>query len=173
MGELSPGSFIWRDGAMIPTTSYQLKRCDEHFKDGERYFLVEHQDRSINSHNHYFASVREAWMNLPEAEAVKYPDSIMLRKRALIMTGWRDETVTACKTSEDALRLAAMLEAMDRYAVVLVNDCVVTTLRAKSQKIKAMSKKDFQQSKTEVLAWVWNLVGVDPALGNKEAGKAA
>ncbi len=112
-------------------------------------------------------------MNLPEAEAVKYPDSIMLRKRALIMTGWRDETVTACKTPKDALRLAAMVEGMDRYAVVLVNDCVVTTIRAKSQKIKAMSKKDFQQSKTEVLAWVWNLVGVDPALGNKEAGKAA
>lgn len=160
-------------GKFIAPSTFFCNRADERFKEGERYQMVEHHDRSANSHRHYFASIYEAWMNLPEAEAPKYPDSETLRKRALIFTGWRNETITVCASEDHANRLAALIESLDPFAVVIVRDNTVTTLRAKSQSQKAMGKADFQKSKDDVLAWCWKIVGVDPETGNANAGASA
>lgn len=57
---------------------------------GQVYFLEHREERSSASHAHYFACVADAWMNLPDALAERFPTPEALRKYALIMTGYRD-----------------------------------------------------------------------------------
>jgi len=40
---------------------------------------------------------------------------------------------------EEAQRIAAFIKPMDTYAMVIVNECVVTVYTAKSQSLKAMA----------------------------------
>ncbi|BAQ18355.1 hypothetical protein [Methyloceanibacter caenitepidi] len=170
---LIPVACLWKNGAFIPATSYQLKRCQEHFEDGKRYALIEHQERSINSHNHYFAALHDAWQNLPEDIGVDFPTVEHLRKRALISTGYYDQRSVVCADNEEARRVAAFIRPMDEFALVAVNGPAVVVRTPKSQTYRAMDRKTFSESKEKVLGWVWDLVGVDPDTGNREAGQAA
>lgn len=173
MTELAPTTFLWKDDVLVPATSYQLTRCREHFTEGERYDLVENHERTAKSHKHYFAQLREAWLNLPEDIAHEFPTVHHLRAAALIATGFYHQRSVMCSSQEEARRVAAFVAPLDEYALVSVNGTAVVMRSAKSQNYRAMDKKEFARSKEAVLAWVWNLVGVDPALGNREAGQAA
>lgn len=169
----SPLVFVWQGDSFTPATPYQAKQCDERYVIGQRYQLVEHHDRSAASHNHYFAALAEAWGNLPEQLEPQFPTVEHLRKRALILTGYRDESSFVCASKAEAVRLAAFLRPIDDFAVISVHEAAVVRWIAKSQSVKAMGKAEFNQSKQKVLAWVWELIGVDPVTGNKEAGRAA
>jgi len=173
MSDTYPFPFRWTGEAMEPVTAYWKRKADERFVIGEKYLMVEQLERSLRSHNHYFASVHEAWQNLPEQIAPHYPTAEHLRKRALIMTGYRNETVIVCASPDDAMRTSGLVSALDEFAVCVQHNNLITVWRAKSQKMKAMGAKDFAKSKTDVLAWCWNLVGVDPETGAANAGKAA
>lgn len=50
---------------------------------------------------------------------------------------------------------------MDEYAIVEAVECVVRVYTAKSQSMKAMGNRDFQQSKSDVLDFVDDLLGVE------------
>ena len=56
----------WDGEAFVPATPYQAKLADERFVVGERYAMVEHHERSSASHAHYFATLHDLWLNLPE-----------------------------------------------------------------------------------------------------------
>ena len=60
---------------------------------------------------------------------------------------------------EQALKLRRELKAADGYALVLVNDSVVTKYTAKSQSESAMGKQDFQKSKDDCLAAMAEMLG--------------
>lgn len=160
--------------AMVPLGRFARQAHDQ-FEPEQTYFLGEVEVRSEVSHRHEFAWLREAWQTLPEGIAADYPSAEHLRKRALINTGWCNVRDYACASRAEAVRLAAALRGeLDEYTVVVVSDASVRVLRAKSQGKGKMSPADFQKSKTDILEWVSNLLGVDPSdLSAREPATAA
>lgn len=167
----APIIYQWSGEAMEPLPRFR-KLCDQQFCVGEQYRMEAREERSMASHNFYFASIHEAWSNLPEDQAERFPSAEHLRKYALIRAGFRDERSISCASKAEALRVAAFIKPIDDYAVVIARDALVVVYTAKSQSVRAMGKADFQASKDAVLDVIAGLIGVAPdALA--EAGKAA
>lgn len=156
--------FVWTGEAMVPPPGF-ARRCDEAFVIGQRYTMVEVLERSGVSHRHFFVLVREAWMNLPEADAQRFLNADILRKHALIRAGYCDVTTTVCKFKTEAQRMAGALQAQaahqDDYVIVTVSGKVVTSYRAKSMKMLSMDKATFQAAKDAVLSILSDMIGVD------------
>lgn len=156
-----PLSFRWDGENLVPRSP---KVCDERLVVGELYRCELIEERSLASHNAYFAQIHERWLSLPDHIALQFPSPDSLRYHALIMTGWRRERKFACRDSQEARRLAAALippSVDDGYAVISVNDNVVIEWRAMSQSYRAMPRKgDFQKSKQDVLDWIDDLLGI-------------
>lgn len=165
-----PLPFQWDGEAMVPL---RPRLADRYYVVGEVYTLEPLEDRSEASHNHYFAALHDAWLNLRDDLLDQYPTVEALRKRALIKAGYRDERSIVCESPEQAQAVAAFIEPMDRYAVVIVKDNVVWHLTAKSQSKKAMGKTEFEASKKAVLDIVSNLIGVSTDDLRRNAGRAA
>lgn len=151
--------FRWTGDAMEPLRGFQ-KRADAAFVVGEVYRLEPVEERSAASHRFYFASVNEAWQNLPERLAIEHPTAEHLRKWALCKTGFANERQMVASSKAEALRLAAFIKPMDEFAVVEVRDAVVRVWTARSQSIRAMGKADFELSKRAVLDKLAQLIGV-------------
>lgn len=163
----------WDGEAFYPAGRYWAKLADRQFVVGERYPIQVWEERSVISHNHYFACVAEAWKNLPEDMAMLYPTPPHLRKRALIQAGYYDETIVDAGSKAAALRVASFVRPSDDFALVFVRDQFVIRRTAKSQSRKAMGKKDFQESKQAVLDIVSEMVGVTTTDLQGNAGQAA
>lgn len=166
----APFEAIWheREGVFRPLARFHNVVAAE-YGDGECVRLVRQEARSQASHNHFFAALNDAWLNLPEGEAERFPSAEHLRKWALIKAGYRDERTFVCGSKAEAQRLAAFVKPMDEYAVVVVREAVVTVWTAKSQSMRAMGKADFQRSKDDVLEVVAGMIGATPA----QLGRAA
>lgn len=169
----SPVLFLWDGEAMRPAGPYWQRRADAEFVVGERSQLIRHEERSHNSHAHYFAALNDAWLSLPDHLAMQYPTAEHLRKHALIATGFRDERKIACSSIIEARKIAAFIKPMDEYALVIPRGDVVVVATAKSQSMKAMGKAVFQDSKQKVLDYVSALIGVEPEALSANAGRAA
>lgn len=160
-GEFKAPSKFWSD------------RADKDFVIGEVYRMGEHHDRSAASHGHYFASIRNAWVNLPDSLVDEYPSPEALRKKLLVKCGYADERSIVCASKAEAQRVAAFIKPMDEYAVVIVREAVVRVYTAQSQSRKAMGGKVFQESKTKVMDAIDDLLGVERGATAKNAGQAA
>ena len=149
--------------------------CNDAFTVGEVYRMEVIEERSIVSHRHYFATLHDLWMNLPETAAISFPSDEHFRKHCLIMTGFRDERSFVAASKAEALRLAAFVKPLDEYAIVSVHEATVLVWTAQSQSARAMGKVKFQQSKQAVLDYASELVGVPPAaaLSDPEGARAA
>lgn len=158
----APIYFAWDGEAMAPLPRF-AKMADKKFVVGMNYPMVVHEERSRESHSHYFAALSEAWKNLPEEIADRFPTSEHLRKFALVKAGFADERSIVCSSKAEALRVAAFVKPMDDYAIVLARDTTVKVFTAQSQSMRAMGKKDFQASKQAVLDIVAGMIGVAPA----------
>jgi hypothetical protein len=152
----------WNGEAMIPANSLWASRADRQFVVGEVYKMVEHNDRSENSHNHYFAAVKNGFDNLPDDLRGDYPTAEHLRKKALIKCGYRNERDIVLSSKADAERVAAFMRPADDYSIVFNVECVVREWTAKSQKKSAMDAREFQKSKQDVLDFIAQLLGVQP-----------
>lgn len=133
--------------------------ADRQYVVGEVYRLVPYADRSPASHNHYFACIHDAWVNLPEGEMDRFPSAEHLRKWALIKSGYCTQETFVAKDVDEAIRLAIRFKEIDDYTVVLCSLNCVTRFEAKSQKRRAMGKKEFQESKDKVLDQISRLIG--------------
>ena len=179
--KLYPAAFVWKEitdaqtgeviRAMIPRPHFQ-KQCNHQFVLGEGYVLDIHDDISDASRGHYFASLKDAWMNLPEEIGKQYPTIEHLRKYALCHTGWANERTIVCDSEQEAKRLAITIRAFDGFAVIVRRGEVVKIWTARSQSARAMTKEDFQKSKTDVLDYVANLIEVKRSELEKQAGKS-
>lgn len=154
-----PQGFTWDGEAMIPRSP---KLADKAYTVGESYLLVTHEDRSTATHNHEFAWLKDAWLNLPESLADQYPTPEHLRKRALIDADFYDETIVDAGTNAAALRVASAFRSREEFSLVIVRGPAVVIRTAKSQSRRSMNKKDFQASKTAILEVVSNMIGVKP-----------
>lgn len=158
-----PIKFIWNGEAMVPATAYWARQCDRQFVVGAQYPLVEEHERSQASHNHEFAFVTEAWSSFPDHLLEQFPSPEHLRKYALIRKGFATMVQHACASKAEAERLQAALSGhVDKYALVIRRDAIVTVYEAESQSYRTMSKARFQQSKTAIMEFIGDLLGVAP-----------
>lgn len=167
---IPPLLFHWDGESMTPKNP---SLADRYYTVGESYRLEVREERSAASHSHFFASVQEAWQNLPEGLATSWPSADHLRKFALIKAGYRDERSIVCASRAEAIRVGAFVKPMDEYAVVTVSESVVTVYTAKSQSMRAMGRERFQESKQAVLDVLAEMVGVRPEELRANAGQAA
>ena len=167
---IAPMEFEWNGEAMMPL---HPRVADRQYVVGERYRLAPLEQRSMNSHNHFFSALAEGWRNLPDDLTERFPSIDHLRKFALIKAGFRDERSIVCASKAEALRLASFILPLDIFAVVIARETTVTVLTAKSQSMRAMGKQDFEASKQAVLDLVAGMVGVTADTLKANAGKAA
>lgn len=155
-----PCAFQWSGEAMVPTRGFAAL-ANKEFVVGEVYTLDNADPtRSMASHRHYFAAVHEAWLNLPEHDAERFPTAEHLRKFCLIRASYRDERSIVCASRAEAVRVGAFVKPMDDHAVVAVSEAVVRVYTAKSQSPRAMGRKVFQESKDAVLAILAEMIEV-------------
>lgn len=159
MNTTPPLSFVWdaTRSVMIPR---RPNFADRVYVDWEEYRLGVIEERSINSHNHYFAALADAWSNLPDHELQRFPTVEHLRKYALIRSGFASEQQFVCTSKAEAARLAQWLKPIDDYSVIVPREATVMRYVAQSQSRKAMGNEEFQRSKTAVLDFVADLIGV-------------
>lgn len=155
----APLEFQWDGEAMVPR---HPRLADKAFVVGERYMLVEHNERSSATHRHYFAAVKDVWDNLDDDAHERFKTSDDLRKHALIRCGFADSRSITCASRAEALRVAAFIKSRGEYTITTVEGSTVTEWTAKSQSSRAMGKEQFQQSKQAVLEWLSQLIGVSP-----------
>lgn len=134
-------------------------RCEENFVAQEVYRIEFRDERSAVSHRHYFACIHEAWRNLPEALANRFPSSEDLRGHALIKAGYADHFDLVDET-DIAIALARQIRRLGRYAIVVPRGNMHRIYVAQSQSVRAMDSKVFQASKTAVLNEIADLIGV-------------
>lgn len=170
MNTIPPLRFSWDGEAFYPKLP---KLADKFYIVGEVYRLAPHEGRSAASHRHYFASINEAHNNLPEELAERLPTPENLRKYALIRAGYRDERTIVCSSKSEAMRVGAFVRPMDEFAVIEIDGPIVTVCTAKSQSMRAMGRKVFQESKDAVLRVISEMIGTDPATLQANAMRAA
>lgn len=147
----------WDGEAMRPLQRFH-NMVNAEFVVGEKYQMEVREQRSVVSHNHYFATLNEIWLSLPEAYGDRIASVEHLRKFALIRTGYRDERSIVCASKAEARRVAAFMKPLNDFAIITVEEATVTVYTAKSQSKKAMGRKVFQKSKEKVLDWCQGLL---------------
>ena len=175
MATIAPGAIacVWDGESFTPANPHWAKRADQLYTVGETYSLDIREDRSTASHRQYFAAIAEAWGNLPDDAAERFPTFEHLRKWALIRAGYRDERSIVCSSKAEARRVKAFIRPMDEYAVVLARDAVVIVYTAQSQSMRAMGKAEFQRSKDKVLDVIAELIGTTRKTLARNTGAAA
>lgn len=169
----APIAFNWDGEAMTPTSRRFALQADKQYVVGETYVLVPHEARSAESHRHYFASIHDAWLNMPETIADEFPTSEHLRAWALVKSGFADKSIIKCATNDDAIRLAVVAKAGPKIRIVEVIDRVVTVWAPHSQSMRAMGRQKFQESKSAVLDVISTMIGVETATLSSNAARAA
>ena len=146
-------NFTWDGEAFTRPAAIRPGECDRFFVVGERYALVEHHERSTATHNHYFAALHEAWQALPDHWASSSQPASTCANSALIKSGYHDQT--ACYAVSVARRSHAVCERDPSSRRFLdcdhrrINRC--QRFHRKEPPMRAMGKKDFQESKEKVL----------------------
>lgn len=158
MSNTSPIPFTWTGAAMEPLPGF-AKRADAQFVIGEKYVLEVVEERSAASHRHYFAALRDGWLNLPERLAQQFQTTESLRKFALIKCGYANQRQLVCRSASEAKKVAAFVQPADEYAIVSTIGSVVTVFTAQSQNMRSMDKKTFNESAAAVLDYVASLIG--------------
>ncbi|MFB0491992.1 hypothetical protein ABIE45_004578 [Methylobacterium sp. OAE515] len=161
------------EGAFSAATPHWRHTADKHFVIGETYNLAHQEQRSRNSHNHYFAELTDAWRNLPERWAERLPTVDHLRAYALIRTGFADSATFVAASAKQARDLAVFMKPRDLFSVVTVEAATVTVWTAQSQSMRAMGKARFQDSKSKVLDYVAAMIGTDRDALAQNAREAA
>lgn len=163
---------IW-DGEAFKPLARHSAMLDANMVAGQRYRLTIDNERSMASHRHEFASLKDAWANLPEDIAAQFPSEEHFRKHGLIHNGFYHQREIVCASTAEARRWMRELRMRDDYAIFSINGPVIIERIAKSQSVKAMGKGDFQRSKQALLDWAWSLCGISPELAREHGGNAA
>ena len=162
---------MWRDGAFVPDCNSLTAYCHDTFGEGEIVMFERHEERSMVSHNHYFACVAEAWNNLPEQDE-RFPTPDALRKWALIRSGYCTKTEIVLDTPEQAATVASFTGNAEGV-IIVVRENIVVKYTAMSQSVAAMGKQEFQKSKDIVLDTIAELIAVKRRKLEANAGRAA
>ena len=161
------------DGKVFaPDGQHWLGLAQKHFGAGEVVKLVQHEERSGASHNHYFACVADAHANLPDELAIQFPSPDHLRRFALISTGYCNSHAITLDSVEEARKVYAFIKPIDQFSVVSLKGCVVTVFTAHSQSNRAANKALFRQQKEAVLGFLATMVGTTKEALTENTGKS-
>lgn len=163
----------WQGDGFVPVSAFWQRIADQNLVVGEVYDLVEEHERRGESHRHYFAAVKEAHNQLPDELLERFLTPDHLRKYALVKCGYYNERTCVCASKIEAQRMAAFMKGGDEFAVITAVDNIVVERTAKSQRYRAMGKKDFMESKWKVLEFVSALIGISVDDLKQNAGMAA
>lgn len=152
------------NGGLFPTDRFTA-RAAELFVDGAVYWVNVEAERTEKSHRHEFGWLKTAWQSLPESISHDYPTPEHLRKRALVLGGFYDETVIDAGSNAAALRVCTSIKAFpgETFSMVFVRGPFVIIRRPESQSHRAMGASRFQESKTKILEIVADMLGIEPA----------
>ncbi len=103
--------------------------------------------------------MNEAWNNLPENIANRFPTVTHMRKIGLIECGYYNERMIVLPDHESAKNVATFV-GDDQYAVISVVGPAVVMRTAMSQSRLAMGQQQFRKSKEDVLTWAAELCGI-------------
>jgi hypothetical protein len=177
MSDTPPVSLKYEGNGVFKALSpFHAKRCDQWYELGTVYDMEPVEPRSMKSHRHEFAWLREAYLNLPEIIADNFIDEEYLRKFALIQVGYCHTRQYVLDSKKDAAMFAAALRDDNLYDVVSVSGPIVTRYTARSQATRGkdkMTATEFQDSKTKIIGYIAGMVGVTPEELVKNAGKEA
>jgi hypothetical protein len=152
----------WTDDGVFKPLERYAKRADQQYAVGEVYRIMVEEERSQASHRSYFASLKTIHDNLSVDQIKDYPTVEHMRKRALIVCGFRSERHIVLSSKRDALLVVSMMGDIDEYAAIVQKDNVVHIYRPQSQSVAAMGKTEFEASKRAVLERCCALIGVHP-----------
>ncbi len=169
---MTPLLATW-DGEVFTVARRHAKDCDAALVVGQQYVLTVEKQRSDAAHRSFFASVNEAWKNLREDDAERFPTPDALRRYALIKAGFCDRRDIVCENNNEAMRLAGMVKALDAYSITTVSERVVSVWTAESQSKRAMGKQRFNESQNAVRDFCAAMIGVEPAALARETERAA
>jgi hypothetical protein len=176
--------------AMVPLPRYG-NVAKRQFEDGESYPLEIVEERSMASHNAYFAAINDGYHNLREnifyltnrdgsfkldeqdQKIVRWPSATHLRKWLLCECGYCDTDEFEYDTPRDAAQAARWIRINSEFAQIKVSGTRVTVKRPHSQSMAAMKKKKFQASKDDTLELLESMIGVRRGTLMKESGRAA
>jgi hypothetical protein len=167
-----PIPMVYEGNGVFRVETGFLRKCSEHYGQGEAVTLAPYEDRSKASHDHLFVLVGETFKNLPEHLAGEFRDATHLRRWALIKAGFRNERTIVCASRAEALRVAAFLQPALPDAVISVSGATVVELTAQSMSMRAMGKERFQEAKDGVLSVLADLIGVEPDELSKQGREA-
>ena len=162
--------FRWDGRVMVPVYPAVAAR---QYTEGEVYPLEVREDRSIATHNHYFAALNEGWNNLPELRAGDFPTPEHLRRYLLIKAGYYDSRSIPLHSNAEALRVVGFVKPSEEYGIVTAHEATVTIYTAKSQALRAMGKAEFQRSKEAVLDELAAMLEVERKALEANAGRGA
>lgn len=111
----------------------------------------------------FFASIRDAWANLPDHMRERFPNAEILRKTALINVGYCDVMTVVAGSKSAAPQIANAFKARDQYCIAIPRGDVVTIYTARSMARRVLLKKDFREVADKVFHWIAQTTGVDPA----------
>ena len=172
MMKIRPVLMQWSGEVMVPDSRF-LPLCNRQFAVGENYPLLPVEERSMASHNQYFAAIADGWQNLPENISERWPSEEHLRKWCLVESGYFNELEHEFGAEDEAKRFAIFFRKADDYARIYVHGKKVIIRVAKSQSKAAMGKDVFQASKVAVLDIIESLTGVKPGELMRNAGQSA
>ena len=173
MTDSAPLMWTWEGDVLRPASPFWARKADQQFVIGQTYMMVEQNERSHKSHAHYFAVIREAWLNLPEYLKDRFPSEDHLRSYALIKSGFCNSHTLTLSDPEVAQTVAAAMRPLDEFAVIDVQGSAITIYTAKTQSRRGMDKDTFQKSKDAVLGVLADLIRVSPRDLAQNAGRAA
>lgn len=162
-----PITFIRENGILRPFGVGMASRFDDDYGEGEIVRLSEFEDASDKSRSHFFAVLRELYLNLPEGirKNEDWAESeTHMRKYAMIKTGHYNLQEWPCESVGEAKRWAARLKPQDEYSIVLQQGSVVRVYTAKSMKRTSMpGKGEWQKAKEDVLGYLADLLKLPAA----------
>lgn len=111
----------------------------------------------------FFAAIRDAWGNLPDAMRERFPNAEVLRKTALINVGYCDVMTVVAGSKSAAPQIANAFKARDQYCIAIPRGDVVTVYTARSMARRVLLKKDFREVADKVFHWIAEQTGIDPS----------
>lgn len=123
--------------------------------------IKDKKSRSKRSHDHFFARVVECWETMPDDLKERFPNAEYLRKWALVKSGYCNQTTFVLESKDDTKNVITLVRTLDPFSIIIVRDNIVTVYTAKSQSLKDMGAKDFQESKDAIFRVIGELLGTD------------
>ncbi len=163
---------IWDGNAMIPLPRFK-RVCDAQFEVNEEYPLMIVENRSMASHNHFFAALHEGYLNLAEEYAQEFDSEEHLRAWCLCKEGFCTVETYVLNTAEDARKMRQAMKRENPITIIAVTGNVAKVYRPESQSIAAMKKERFEASKAAVLSRVASMARTTVTELKKNAGRSA